>query len=101
MAGSKIVVLGTGGTIAGTADTPGEHLAYRSAQLGVAQLVAGVLGAKPWTLEAEQVAQIDSKNMDEALWQRLAARCEQVLRLEEGRLRALDEAQTRQYFGGV
>lgn len=75
VAGSKIVVLGTGGTIAGTADTPGEHLAYRSAQLGVAQLVAGVAGAKPWTLETEQVAQIDSKNMDEALWQRLAARC--------------------------
>jgi L-asparaginase len=75
VARSKIVVLGTGGTIAGTADTPGEHLAYRSAQLGVGQLVAGLPSAGDWTLETEQVAQIDSKNMDEALWQRLAARC--------------------------
>ncbi len=75
VARSKIVVLGTGGTIAGTADTPGEHLAYRSAQLGVGQLVADLPTGGEWTLETEQVAQIDSKNMDEALWQRLAARC--------------------------
>ncbi len=75
VARSKIVVLGTGGTIAGTADTPGEHLAYRSAQLGVGQLVAGLPSAGDWTLETEQVTQIDSKNMDEVLWQRLAARC--------------------------
>ena len=44
VARSKIVVLGTGGTIAGTA-TPGEHLSYRSAQLGVGQLVAGLPSA--------------------------------------------------------
>lgn len=71
----KIVVLGTGGTIAGTAATPGDSLAYTSAQLGVAQLVATCAPGSAWTLETEQVAQIDSKDMGEALWQTLAARC--------------------------
>ncbi len=75
VAGEKIVVLGTGGTIAGTADAADERLAYRSAQLGVAQLVAQLPDAAGWTLETEQVAQVDSKNMDEVVWQRLAARC--------------------------
>ncbi len=75
VSGQKIVVLGTGGTIAGTATDPGEHLAYRSAQLGVGQLVAGLAAAPGVSLEVEQVAQVDSKNMDEAVWQRLAARC--------------------------
>jgi L-asparaginase len=75
VAREKIVVLGTGGTIAGTAAMPSEHLAYRSAQLTVAQLVAGLPSAGEWALETEQVAQVDSKNMDEALWARLAARC--------------------------
>lgn len=73
--GQKIVVLGTGGTIAGTADAADERLAYRSAQLGVAQLVAQIPGFEGWALETEQVAQVDSKDMDEAVWQRLAARC--------------------------
>jgi L-asparaginase len=74
----KIVVLGTGGTIAGMAATPGDSLVYSSAQLGVAQLAAAATACAPgsvWMLETEQVAQIDSKDMSEALWQTLAARC--------------------------
>lgn len=71
----KIVVLGTGGTIAGTSNQPGQHLAYTSAQLSVAQLVQTVAPAADLHMETEQVAQVDSKDMDEAVWQRLAARC--------------------------
>ena len=76
---SCIVVLGTGGTIAGTAEQPGDNVGYTAAQVGVAQLLkgiaplAGVLQGR--TLLSEQVAQIDSKDMTFAVWQRLAERC--------------------------
>ncbi len=70
----KVVILGTGGTIAGTAASAIDHTGYTAAQLGVAQLVAAVppLADKP--LETEQVAQIDSKDMDVAVWIALARR---------------------------
>lgn len=70
----KIVILGTGGTIAGTATGAVEEPGYRAAQLGVAQLVAAVPALAALPLECEQVAQLDSKDMDHATWQRLAQR---------------------------
>ncbi len=75
MSSKKIVILGTGGTIAGTAAHPGEHLGYQAAQLGVDRLVAALPGLAQVPLVAEQVAQLDSKDMDFATWQALAARC--------------------------
>src|SRR5574337_73948 len=75
---SKLALLGTGGTIAGTAAVAGDNIGYRAAQLGVGDLIAAVPGAAQAlagrTLVTEQVAQIDSKDMSFAVWQRLAAR---------------------------
>ena len=71
---SKIVILGTGGTIAGTAASATDAIGYTAAQLGVAQLVAGVPALAALLIESEQVAQLDSKDMDFATWQRLAQR---------------------------
>jgi L-asparaginase len=71
--GPVVVVLGTGGTIAGTAASAADNVGYVAAQRGVDALV-GVLGAGAQALEAEQVAQLDSKDIDFAVWQRLAAR---------------------------
>ncbi|KNZ31614.1 MAG: asparaginase [Methylibium sp. NZG] len=71
---ATVVILGTGGTIAGTATLPGDNVGYSAAQLGVAQLVAAVPALGAWPIEAEQVAQIDSKDMDFAVWRRLAER---------------------------
>ena len=70
----RIVILATGGTIAGTAASPADAIGYRAAQLGVDQLVAAAppLAGRP--LEAEQVAQLDSKDMDEPTWRLLAER---------------------------
>ncbi len=74
----KIVVLGTGGTIAGTAASPGDNIGYTAAQVSVTQLLDAIpalgalLGGR--ALHAEQVAQIDSKDMSFAVWQRLAGR---------------------------
>ena len=80
-----VVVLGTGGTIAGTAATPDDNIGYTAAQVGVAQLLAAIpaLAQLPCTVLAEQVAQVDSKDMSFAIWQALAARVGHFLALSE------------------
>ena len=79
MASKKIVVLGTGGTIAGLAPDPGQtgddQPAYRAGQVGVERLLANIPALKGLPLLAEQVAQVDSKDMGPTVWQALAARC--------------------------
>lgn len=67
-----IVILGTGGTIAGTAKTAADGVGYTAAQLRVEDLLAAVPGLAGRRLEAQQVAQLDSKDMDFGTWQRLA-----------------------------
>lgn len=42
--GQKIVVLGTGGTIAGTAAAADDNIGYTAAQVGVEQLLHAVPG---------------------------------------------------------
>lgn len=69
-----IVILGTGGTIAGTASVAGDNVGYTAGSLSVAQLLAAVPALQGRALELEQVAQLDSKDMDHATWQRLAQR---------------------------
>jgi len=77
VSGQKIVVLGTGGTIAGTSAQAGDNIGYTAAQVGVAQLLEAVPGlqAVAGALQTEQVAQIDSKDMDGEVWRVLALRC--------------------------
>lgn len=84
---SKIVVLGTGGTIAGLAADPADSLRYNAAQLGVADLLASLPSKQQHALVTEQVAQIDSKDMDAAVWHRLAQRCAHWL--EQSDVRAI------------
>ena len=79
----RVVVLGTGGTIAGTAATSADHTGYTAAQLGVAQLLAPLDGGGAGTVETEQVVQLDSKDMDHATWQRLARRVAHHLARDE------------------
>lgn len=75
----KIVVLATGGTIAGTANPAGTRASYTAAQLGVQALVDAVPNLEEalqgHQLVCEQVAQIDSKDMTHSVWQALAQRC--------------------------
>ncbi len=73
MQGKKIVVLGTGGTIAGTLSGPAGG--YVAAQKAVAALLAGLPLPAAVELVSEQVAQVDSKDMDLAVWQALLRRC--------------------------
>jgi L-asparaginase len=73
--GKKIAVLGTGGTLAGTAATAGDNLGYTAAQLGIGQLLASIPALRGLPLVSEQVAQVDSKDMDFGTWRDLARRC--------------------------
>ncbi|RVU47099.1 asparaginase [Rubrivivax rivuli] len=70
-----IVILGTGGTIAGTAASATQHTGYTAGALGAEALLAAVPALQGRPLEAESIAQIDSSNMDGATWARLATRC--------------------------
>ncbi len=69
-----IVVLGTGGTIAGTSAVAGDDIGYTAAQIGVSQLVKAVPALAAVPLESEQVAQLDSKDMGFDVWRALALR---------------------------
>ena len=79
----RIVVLGTGGTIAGRAASVHDNLGYRAGEVGIADLLEGVAVPEGIRLEAEQVAQIDSKDMDFAVWCDLARRCAHWLAQED------------------
>lgn len=67
-----LVILGTGGTIAGQAADAADNVGYKAGQLAVEQLIQAVPSLRRHPLECEQVAQLDSKDMDFATWQRLA-----------------------------
>jgi L-asparaginase len=73
--GRRVVVLGTGGTIAGRARSADDNIGYTAAQVGTAELLGGIDAPAGIELLAEQVAQIDSKDMSFAVWQALARRC--------------------------
>ena len=67
-----IVVLGVGGTIAGTAASPQDGVDYAAGQLRAADLVARIPALAAWRLQTEEVARIDSKDIDFAVWAKLA-----------------------------
>ena len=79
----KIVFLGTGGTIAGTAAQAGDNVGYTAAQVGVGQLLQAIpslrqaLGDRVFV--SEQVAQVDSKDIGWAHWRDLALRVQHHL----------------------
>jgi len=69
-----IVILTTGGTIAGKAD-PRSQAAYNAGQVSPQDLIAAVPGLdKVARLSAEAIASIGSQDMNEAVWFKLAQR---------------------------
>lgn len=79
----KVVILGTGGTIAGTGSDPDRAWHYVAAQRTVAELVAAVPALAHEALEAKQVAQIDSKDMGWSVWQALGRAIEAELQRDD------------------
>lgn len=74
----KLVFLGMGGTIAGTAANAADNVGYRAAQVGVDQLLEAIpalgMARGCHALVSEQVAQVDSKDMAFMHWNTLALR---------------------------
>ena len=75
----NIVVLATGGTIAGAAASD-VQAGYTSGQVGVEQLLAAVPQAKKIAnLRGEQIANIGSQDMNDSVWIKLATRINALL----------------------
>ena len=74
----QVVVLATGGTIAGAAGSD-VQAAYTSGQVGVEQLLAAVPQAKKLaTLKGEQISNIGSQDMNDEVWLKLAHRVNEL-----------------------
>jgi L-asparaginase len=80
----QIIVLGTGGTIAGKSASATDNVDYKASEVGVETLLTaipaladsnGKASYAGCELVCEQVAQVDSKDMTFEIWQRLLARC--------------------------
>jgi L-asparaginase len=70
----QVVVLATGGTIAGAAATD-VQAGYKSGQVGVEQLLAAVPQARKLaTLRGEQISNIGSQDMNDEVWLKIAGR---------------------------
>jgi L-asparaginase len=78
-----VVVLATGGTIAGAAGSD-VQAAYKSGQVGVDQLLAAVPQTKKLaTLRGEQVANIGSQDMNDEVWLKLARRVNELAAMSD------------------
>jgi L-asparaginase len=79
----KVVVLATGGTIAGAA-TSNVTAGYSSGQVGVEQLLAAVPEAKKLArLAGEQISNIGSQDMNDTVWIKLATRVNELLAMPD------------------
>ena len=78
-----IVVLATGGTIAGAASSD-VQAGYTSGQVGVEQLLAAVPQAKKLAvLRGEQIANIGSQDMNDEVWLKLAQRVNELVAMPD------------------
>lgn len=73
---AKLLVLGMGGTIAGRSQVPGDNVGYRAGEVAVEALLPSATSELArlhgCQIETLQIAQIDSKDMDHAVWSALA-----------------------------
>lgn len=81
--GRRQVILATGGTIAGRAARAGDNLGYVAGVVHIEDMLRSVPSLADWPLELEQVAQIDSKDMDFSVWKKLASRVAHHLARED------------------
>jgi L-asparaginase len=78
-----VVVLATGGTIAGAAGSD-VQAGYTSGQVGVDQLLAAVPQAKKLAnLRGEQISNIGSQDMNDEVWMKLANRVNELLAMPD------------------
>jgi L-asparaginase len=79
----NVVVLATGGTIAGAAASD-VQAGYTSGQVGVEQLLAAVPQAKKLaTIRGEQIANIGWQDMNDEIWLKLARRVNELVAMPD------------------
>ena len=79
----NVVVLATGGTIAGAASSD-VQAGYTSGQVGVEQLLDAVPQARKLAnLSGEQISNIGSQDMNDEVWMKLANRVNQLLAMPD------------------
>src|SRR3989441_2537770 len=77
---SNVMILATGGTIAGTGASSTATVGYQSATVGVQRLIEAVPELKKVAnVKGEQVFQIASENMNNDYWLKLAKRVNELL----------------------
>lgn len=80
----KIVILATGGTIAGSAAAVEESLSYMAATLSIDRLIEEIPAVRKIAcITGEQVAQLDSADLEPSLWLLLARRVNTLLQSDE------------------
>ena len=81
---ANVVILATGGTIAGTGATSTTTVGYTAATVGVQRLIEAVPELKKVAnVKGEQVFQIASENMNNDYWLKLAKRVNELLRQDD------------------
>ncbi len=81
----KVAILATGGTIAGSADSELATTGYTAGVLGVDVLIKAVPELKNLAdITGEQIANVDSSNMTDEIWLKLAKRCNELLSKVDG-----------------
>ena len=76
---AHVVILATGGTIAGVQPKEGEP-GYKSGSLSIDALIKGAPGIEKLArLEGEQIASIGSQDMNDVVWAKLARRANELL----------------------
>ena len=81
---ANVMILATGGTIAGTGATSTTTVGYTAATVGVARLIEAVPELKKVAnVKGEQVFQIASENMNNDYWLKLAKRINELLKQDD------------------
>jgi L-asparaginase len=77
----NIAILGVGGTIAGISDSSTKILSYKAASVTVNDIIENIpeLTKAANVVLSEQIAQIDSKDMSDDIWLKLAKRINKLL----------------------
>ncbi len=80
----RVRVLATGGTIAGTADSPSKIIGYQAGVLCVEALLSSVPELTDIAdISGEQICNIDSKDITDEIWLRLANRVTEIFENDE------------------
>lgn len=80
----KIVILGTGGTIVSSGTSSTQMTGYEITELNVTSLIEALPELTDVAqIEAEQIANIDSSSMNEAIWLKLSRRINELVQMND------------------